>query len=381
MWSDSAKECVDKLTYAYTGPWRITATLDGGSYALVHCNNDKCIQKKHASDLSPYHLHLLPLQHLDGSDSQYSQLYKDLLDNPFSDAGIEGFKPPKPFTHNISYARVGTVSDFQWPTFADFNDELSMPTTALPLLPIMALTRWSLHMSAHHRLRPTCTIPPIPSLVASIIASDDKLFFIAHKFGTAGDYHEWRLVRVTFNNSIGAYPSCLQTDRFLVDFYIMHPADIRYNATNQRYWLQYHTHHDVSDHVTPLDTTSCPAGGSSTSLMRTLTFAAHLTLPRLKGGKCEITLATPIGIFYPITCTCFATPSHLWTSQFTPSTWIIHSTLRRLHRSPVLTFLMETHLDDALIAVLRLFGLTNTPQTHFFSTPCLLQNVGAATLS
>jgi hypothetical protein len=49
----------------------------------------------------------------------------------------------------------------------------------------------------------------------------------------AGDYHEWCLVRVAFNDSIGAYPSCLQMGRFLVDFYIMHPADIRYNATNQ----------------------------------------------------------------------------------------------------------------------------------------------------
>jgi hypothetical protein len=34
----------------------------------------------------------------------------------------------------------------------------------------------------------------------------------------------------------------METDkRYLVEFYILHEADVtRYNATNQRYWLQYH---------------------------------------------------------------------------------------------------------------------------------------------
>ena len=68
--SDSAKECVDKLTYACTGPWHVAAALNGGSYALIHCNNDNWIQKKHASNLSPYPLQLLPLQHINGSNTQ-----------------------------------------------------------------------------------------------------------------------------------------------------------------------------------------------------------------------------------------------------------------------------------------------------------------------
>ena len=37
--SDAQREIVDKLTYAYTGPWRIAATLAGGSYSLVHCKH------------------------------------------------------------------------------------------------------------------------------------------------------------------------------------------------------------------------------------------------------------------------------------------------------------------------------------------------------
>jgi hypothetical protein len=65
----------------------------------------------------------------------------------------------------------------------------------------------------------------------------DKLFFIAYAIGEAK--REWRLVRVAFNDSIVLHPSALQDGRFLVEFYVSHPADGHYNATNQRFWLQY----------------------------------------------------------------------------------------------------------------------------------------------
>ena len=32
----------------------------------------------------------------------------------------------------------------------------------------------------------------------------------------------------------------MQDGRFLVEFYVGHPADKRYNAKNQRFWLEYH---------------------------------------------------------------------------------------------------------------------------------------------
>jgi hypothetical protein len=85
-------------------------------------------------------------------------------------------------------------------------------------------------------------------MISNIIASDDKLFFIAHKIGTQ-DASEWRLVRVALADSLKLHPSCLQDGRFYVDFYILHPADIRYNATNQRYWIHYHTYSEY--HATP----------------------------------------------------------------------------------------------------------------------------------
>jgi hypothetical protein len=68
------------------------------------------------------------------------------------------------------------------------------------------------------------TPPQIPSfsmLVASIIASSDRLFFVSHSLGNPSVW-EWRLVRVAFLDSTALYPSCLQDGRFLVKFYTLH---------------------------------------------------------------------------------------------------------------------------------------------------------------
>ncbi len=72
-------------------------------------------------------------------------------------------------------------------------------------------------------------VPPAPSITSlapQIIASQDKLFFIAHNIG-ANTCREWRLVRVAFKDSILLYPSSLQDGCFLVEFYVLHPADMR----------------------------------------------------------------------------------------------------------------------------------------------------------
>ena len=58
---------------------------------------------------------------------------------------------------------------------------------------------------------------------------------------------EWCLVRVAFNDFISLHPSALQDGRFLVEFYVLHPADARFNATNQQYWLQYCTRNGISN--------------------------------------------------------------------------------------------------------------------------------------
>jgi hypothetical protein len=71
--SDAAKGHVNKLTYAFTGPWHITAILKDALYELEHCSTPHRKEKKHASNLSPYPLELIPFQPLDGSNTWYGQ--------------------------------------------------------------------------------------------------------------------------------------------------------------------------------------------------------------------------------------------------------------------------------------------------------------------
>jgi hypothetical protein len=84
------------------------------------------------------------------------------------------------------------------------------------------------------------SVPPISSLVAGIIASTDRLFFVSHSLGYPS-FWEWHLICVAFLDSTALSPSCLQDGCFLVEFYTLHHEDVWFNATNQRYWLQYHS--------------------------------------------------------------------------------------------------------------------------------------------
>jgi len=68
--SSAAMKRVEKLEYAYTGPWRVTAFLKGASYALEHCLHPAARkEKRHASDLSPYPSQLIPFEPVDGADN------------------------------------------------------------------------------------------------------------------------------------------------------------------------------------------------------------------------------------------------------------------------------------------------------------------------
>jgi hypothetical protein len=270
--SDAARGCVGKLEYAFTGPWRITALLHGGSYSLKHCHNVAWKEKKHAANLVPYPSELIPFEPVNGADTRYSQLYKPISTNPFKEAGIKGFTPPSPFRVPANFIDVGNNAEFCWPTLAESIDDIKpfpwrdndehclvlsddipfspavMYNCLPPLLPLAAT--------------PANPSPPsITMLAPLIISSADKLFFIAHTIGTAGCY-EWRLVCIAFQDSVSLYPPCLQDGRFLVEFYMAHPADARYNAINQRYWLQYCDHNSptfgtMDAHlITPSDTSA-----------------------------------------------------------------------------------------------------------------------------
>ena len=74
----SARGLVKKLQFAYTGPWKVVAILDGASYKLEHAKSPNRKEKKHASDLSPYPAKLIAFDPLDGPDNCYGQLHKPI---------------------------------------------------------------------------------------------------------------------------------------------------------------------------------------------------------------------------------------------------------------------------------------------------------------
>ena len=250
--SNKQRGRVGKLQHSWTGPWKVKAKLKGASYEIEHAYNNK-VDKKHASDLSPYPPQLIPFEPLDGADSKYSQLYKPIGLQPFKEAGIDGFQPPQPFKASPStFAKVEDGDKFRFPTLAELNDEL-FPFPWLPgeqpkvqleyeqekVYPFM----YSGPPPSASTYTPP-TVPPISALIPRIIQSTSKLFFIAQNIGM-GDTYEWRLVRVNLALSTEQHPSCYQDGRFLVDFYTLHPEDVRYNGINQRYWLQYITANDT----------------------------------------------------------------------------------------------------------------------------------------
>jgi hypothetical protein len=263
--SDAKRGVVDKLRYAYTGPWRVQAILKGASYELVHCDNANRTEKRHASNLSPYPAKLIPFEPVDGADTQYGQLYKPISAQPFKEAGINGFIPPEPFKLASNLAITNRCAAFHWPSLSELNDELapfpwSRDKEFWQYLQGDSIAKHSVLKMGPPPAAPTHSIPTVPAihlLTAAIIKSCDKLFFVSHSIGT-NNSREWRLVRLAFTDSMSLYPSCTLDGRFLFGFYICHPSNWHYNALNQGYWLQYHGREDLA----------CPDLSTDTHLVR-----------------------------------------------------------------------------------------------------------------
>eukprot|EP00956_Cyclotella_meneghiniana_P037713 scaffold143282_cov76-Cyclotella_meneghiniana.AAC.4 len=260
MKSVASKGRVGKLMYPMTGPWKVIEKLDGSSYRLEHCLKPGRFEKKHASMMSPYPLELIPFQPVDGPDHRFSTINRPIAKSPFVDAGLNGYTPLQPYKLPANLAIHHNHDDFYWPSLSELNDDLG----DYPWQPG--------EQDLARRLEDTIDtepvlysgpppsppspsppqIPPIASLTAAILRSTDRLFFIAFGFGDSAT-REWRLVRVALDDSISLHPACLQDGRFLVEFYVPHINDVRYNGINTRYWLQYHSMQDISS---PLNTSN-----------------------------------------------------------------------------------------------------------------------------
>jgi hypothetical protein len=234
--------------HPFTGPWRIVESLPGASYAIEFVDKPSQRDKKHAADLSPYPLELIPFDPLDSADSQYGQLYKPIGKSPYKEAGIEGSKPPRPFQLASHFVTKGDYRDFHFPTLAELNKEVC-PFPWIDnnnRIQLMSRDEIEDQPALYTGPPPSRAVPSSPSapplglLIASIINSSDRLFFIMHSLGNPNTC-KWQLVHVAFSDSTSLSLSCLQDGRFLMEFYTLHYADVRFNAANQQYWLQYHS--------------------------------------------------------------------------------------------------------------------------------------------
>ena len=258
---------VGKLMDSYTGPWQICVKGKGSSYQLEHMDSKKP-GKRHAAHLSPYPDELLPFLPVDGPDNQYGQIHTPIKKDPYMNAGLKGFEPIQPHKASSHPAIPSADDQIKFPSLAELNaecfewlegeEETVFADHSLCADIEVFTTTQSQSAAAADPIPPALDPPPpiqappapyvpdIGPLTASILASTDRLFFISHRVpGSA--MTEWALVRVDLQRSIQAHPSALQDGRFLVAFYTCHPADKRYNAINQRYWLEYHPTLEVAN--------------------------------------------------------------------------------------------------------------------------------------
>jgi hypothetical protein len=80
-------------------------------------------------------------------------------------------------------------------------------------------------------------------LAASIIKSADRLLLVKDDFDP--NFLEWGLERVTLKDSMSFHPSYLQDGCFLVEFFIAHTDNVRFNGINQQFWWQYQRKEDI----------------------------------------------------------------------------------------------------------------------------------------
>jgi hypothetical protein len=148
-----------------------------------------------------------------------------------------------------NFASTTQPDDFYWPSVSELNDELfPFPWEPGEEPSVHDLDDDIEEIPAmYHGPPPSPPTPPervtpsIAVLAPAIILSSDRLFFICSFNFSAQKYQDWRLVRVALEDSMSLHPSCFQDGRFIVEFYIPHAGDVRYNCVNKRFWLQYHT--------------------------------------------------------------------------------------------------------------------------------------------
>ena len=212
-------------------------------------------------------IHHQPIQ---SSDHKFSEINKKSIDNPFSQAHIQGYLPTNPWeaakaaTSQLDKSTVlmeSSIPSFpsvaqldseydSWPesgnpfTTTEISDESQNQGTSITSSQGTTNINNSTDSTVHHSALPTrISAPPtyqsFSSLIQSIIMSEDKLFFIAYR-NPNESRKEWKLVQLDFKLSIQQYPNCLQDGKFIFNFLIQHPKDKDVAYPHKRFWIEYH---------------------------------------------------------------------------------------------------------------------------------------------
>jgi hypothetical protein len=237
---------VGKLAYIKRGPYRIIKDYQGGSYELEPLvGRSRATIKKHGSDLYLSPRSLIPHIPVQTSDQAFGDLQKKTISNPYKIIGLEGYKPAQPWsapaaTSNIHLAVLEDVPSF--PSLKELDDEFDgWPESgnpfinkdiSTPAIPAESIKDNILSLPTSIRTKST--------IVADLVRSEDKLFFIAYARERNQERREWKLARIDFKRSLQQHPTCLQDGRFLMEFFIEHHRDKQLDVRSRRYWLEYH---------------------------------------------------------------------------------------------------------------------------------------------
>jgi hypothetical protein len=237
---------VKKLAYIRRGPYKIVRSYPSGSYELQLLSNTKAATiKKHGSDLYLSPERLIPHSPTHSSDQLFADTNKPMEPQPYKLAGLDGYNPAQPWKEPTTQAQLSAIGNQpapQFPALAELDQDYDgWPENTNPF--ITKEISETLKSPKEPNLVLTITQAPTistPQLIAAIVKSEDKLFFIAHAATATAGRKEWKLVQVNFTKSIQQQPACLQNGRFLVDFYIEHHRDRALDIRDRRFWLEYH---------------------------------------------------------------------------------------------------------------------------------------------
>lgn len=256
--SKKSKGQVKKLSYRTRGPYKVVKLHPSGSYDLQSMHSPNQVEiKKHGSDLYSCPQIIQPHTHVKSSDHLFGNFHKGISAHPYENASIQGFKPASPWAAPAAFADV-TMEPF--PTVEELDAEYdSWPESGNPFqheedsfsggqnsqTPAMATGNIRVDGSDQAIALPlqmsseSTGSRSFAQLIADIVKSEDKLFFVAHKLPNQSR-REWKLVQLDFGLSMKLHPSCLQDGKFIVNFYIEHVNDASVNLTEKRFWLEYH---------------------------------------------------------------------------------------------------------------------------------------------